>query len=96
VDVANGIEVRGTHNQEYPQESLNILSQLWNDPDPRKIKDFDWQEIIETKELLDEQEFIHYQYRKDKNNYVDSDDEQTEIKNRKERSGNQVNSHLKD
>jgi hypothetical protein len=54
VDISSGVEPRGTHNLAYPQESLNILSQLWNDPGSKQTKDFNWQEIIENNELLDE------------------------------------------
>ena len=62
----------------YQQESLNILSQLWNDKigQPRD-EDFKWQEIIENEKnkLLDEDELNHYAFRKDRlANMLEDDD----------------------
>jgi len=90
------IEVRRDQGQ-FPQESLNILGQLWNDPRGQlRDEEFNWQEIIEKNGLLDEKEYTHYMYRKDKLSNFDADaDLKNEIIARgRGRRGGQKNDHL--
>lgn len=47
--------------------------------------------------MIDDKEFTNYEYRKDKKNFKDSDDEGQDDKNKKGRQGRtrtQVNKHL--
>ena len=73
----NEVETRGLTANKYPQESLNLLSCLWNDKEVQRLgEDFDWQKILEEnaakpfgdRALLEEDEYNHYLYRKEKLN----------------------------
>ena len=58
------VEVRGGLGK-YDDESLNLLSKLWNTQTPNE--DFDWKKIIDEnkRQLLDESEVTQYDYRMD-------------------------------
>lgn len=74
IDEDRDIEVRGTQSK-YNQESLNILSELWNDTaGPQNKKDFNWDETILQNELLDEQEYHRYMYRRDMLNTFENEE----------------------
>ena len=81
LDPDNEVEVRGLAPKKYPQESLHLLSCLWNE---QKLgEDFEWQKILEEnaskdfgeKPLLDEDEYNHYLYRKERLNQFNQDQE---------------------
>ena len=52
------------------------MSELFNDPNEQALdEEFNWQEIIENNDLLDEKEQNHYYYRKDKLNNMDNEND---------------------
>lgn len=82
----NKVELRGSvgaqSQSKYPMESLNIMSQLFNDFEgpQKKIEDFKWEEVIEDKNTkllddMDEEEKNRYWYRKQtKNTFLPEND----------------------
>lgn len=102
------VEVRGTHAIDYNQNSLNVLSELWNSSSTKKLNcdetglpsadyKFPWQKIVEEELLKDmsDEEMNYYNYRKYQLLSAENDNEEidkTDGRGRGKRT-HQKNSH---
>uniref|UniRef100_A0A7S3CK39 Uncharacterized protein n=1 Tax=Strombidium rassoulzadegani TaxID=1082188 RepID=A0A7S3CK39_9SPIT len=103
IDEEPQVEVRGSKST-YKQESLHLLSLIWNDADfglaggGSKNKKQTWMDVIEQNRLLeDDEDHTQFLYRKDLMLYNNQEDEdQNQERVRRSKKVAQKNVHLQD